>query len=118
GTCERVGATNDIPPNRRLHLVLAPYNGAAGVGHLGRVLRRPVLPRSYQWVARFEREVAAVGEGRPDRGERGAYLVILNELLEGMTGHDDQVELPLPADRREVAEDPLDVRPRTRLVEH
>ena len=35
-----------------------------------------------------------------------------------MAGHHDQVELPIPGDRGEVAEDPLDVRARTRLVEH
>ena len=35
-----------------------------------------------------------------------------------MAGHDDEVELPLPVDRGEVAEDPLDVGAGARLIEH
>ena len=44
--------------------------------------------------------------------------IIVHEFLEGVTGHDREVELPIPMHRREVAKDPLDVRPLARLTQH
>jgi hypothetical protein len=37
-------------------------------------------------------------------------VVIADQLLEGVTGHDSEVELAVEGDVRQVAEDPLDVR--------
>lgn len=83
-----------------------------------RVVRSPTLPGANQQVASLEREPAVVGKGRPYRGERGSQLVVFDEHLKCMTDHDDQVELLIPTDRAKVTEDPLDVRPLTRLLEH
>ena len=41
--------------------------------------------------------------------ERVAELVVVDEDLEGVAGHDDEVELVAPVERGQIAEDPLDV---------
>ena len=45
-------------------------------------------------------------------------FIVLDEYLKGMTRHDDEVELAVPAGRREIARDPLDIRTFTRLRQH
>ena len=73
--------------------MLHPHNGTGGVGNRNHVVRSPTLPRANQQVASLEREAAVLGEGRPDRGKRGSQVVVGEEHLERMAGHDDQVEL-------------------------
>jgi hypothetical protein len=69
-------------------------------------------------VAGLEREPAAVTERGADRPQRPAQLVVADELLEGVAGHDRQVELAVPGGRGGVGQDPLDVAAGARLVEH
>lgn len=89
-----------------------------GVGEVGAVLRRPALPGARRRVSRLERDSALLCQGVSDRCERGAQLLISDEDLEGLAGHDDQVELPVERDGRQIPEDPRCVRPCSRHVEH
>jgi hypothetical protein len=69
-------------------------------------------------VAGFEGEVAVRGERGADGGERGVDLLVGQEDLEGVAGHDDQVELAVPGDGAEVADGPVDVGLSSGCVEH
>jgi hypothetical protein len=69
----------------------------------------PALPRPCERISGLEREAPTAGERVADRGERGAHLVVVDEDLEGVTGHDGQVELAVERHRRRRARHPLDV---------
>jgi hypothetical protein len=71
-----------------------------------------------QRVERLEREPATVGERLPDRGERPRDVVVGEEHLEDMTGHDHEVELVIERDGPEVAVDPVHIGGNLRLVQH
>ena len=94
------------------------HHGTVGVGHLGHVVRGPALPLAGGGIARLEHETAVVGEGGPDRGERGPQFVVADKDLKRVAGHHDQVELTVPADRFKVSENALDIRPPACLAEH
>jgi hypothetical protein len=51
-------------------------------------------------ISGLEREATTAGERVADRGERGAHLVVADQDLEGVTGHDGQVELAVAIARR------------------
>ena len=88
------------------------------VGNLDGVVGGPVVPGACGGVAGFEGEPAVRLQGGADRGEGAANLVVLDQYLKGVAGHDYQVKLARPGGRREVAADPLDVRAPARLRQH
>jgi hypothetical protein len=61
---------------------------------------------------------SALGESGPDRGRRPSYRVDLQDHLDGVAGHDDEVELLIPGARGSLTEDPLDIRPLPCLLQH
>ena len=77
---ERADRADDAPRDRLLHPVVAPHDGAVGVGHLARVFLRPALPGAVERVAGLEREAPPVDEGRPDGGEAVGSLRSIRRL--------------------------------------
>ena len=78
----------------------------------------PLLPLASQRITCLEHEAPVTHESGAYRGQRVPQLVVFDEHLERVTGHHDEVELPAPIDRGQVARHPLYVRPLPRLPEH
>ena len=90
----------------------------AAVDDFPGMLGSPGLPCAGEGVSGLEGEAAAVGERSADSGEGVSQLVVVEEDLEGVAGHCDEVELAGPVDRGKVAADPFDVGALAGLLEH
>lgn len=108
GAGEGVGEGDEVAGDGGFHLGFHSDRGAA-MDNFPCVLGRPVLPGASERVSGLEGEAAAEAEGAADGGQRGSQLIVVDEDLEGVTGHDDEVEPVAPVERGQIAQDPLDV---------
>jgi hypothetical protein len=69
-------------------------------------------------VARLEREPTTLAQRRPDRSQRRAQLVVVDQALEGVADHRGQVELAVPGRLGGHAGHPLNVGAPTRPIQH
>lgn len=91
--------------DRQTDLELQPV----GVDHRRQPLPCPALPRSGHRVAGLEGEPPARHERPTDRGQRRRDVLVGDQTLEGVSGHDRQRELLAPGHRGGVGLNPLHV---------
>lgn len=108
GAGEGMGEGDEVAADRGLDLV-GHADGPAVVDDLDGVLGGPAFPGSGERVSGLEGEAAVVAEEGANSCERVAELVVVDEYLEGVTGHDDEVELLVAVDGGQVAKGPVDV---------